>query len=200
MTWAGESTTTSSGLMTFTSDGSPGSLVGSQGQVILWMDGQPVFVPETSLSGTLPLSPDDGDILIAISGEWTRLPIGGSGTFLSPIDGLPAWTTIEGVAENSPACQVRRTSGYTLTGSFADVTLDTTDVETDANVLEHNGSSTDRIDIKEDALYLLYYHGDWNATASDTFDCRSKNSKCQASNNISAASLRLKSDEIATRQ
>lgn len=44
--------------------------------------------------------------------------------------------------------QVRRTTSFTLLTAFSDVTFDSTDIETDAAVIEHNNAATDDIDIK----------------------------------------------------
>ena len=48
MTWAGENST--SGIMTYTEDGSPGVVSGSDGQVLVW-EGGPVFIEQSALSG-----------------------------------------------------------------------------------------------------------------------------------------------------
>ncbi len=43
MTWAGESGPGGSGLMTYTSDGSPGKIVGSGVQLVGWVNGKPEY-------------------------------------------------------------------------------------------------------------------------------------------------------------
>lgn len=60
------------------------------------------------------------------------------------------------------ACQARRTTGYTLSTSWSDITLDTTDTETDADVIEHSSGATDRIVIKDDGVYLIGYNVNFN--------------------------------------
>jgi len=55
------------------------------------------------------------------------------------------------------ALQIRRTTDYTITTSFVDITYDTTDIENLPSVIEHNNTSTDRIDIKENGFYLINY-------------------------------------------
>lgn len=56
-----------------------------------------------------------------------------------------------------PTDQARRTTTYTLTGSFADITFDTTDVENDTTTLQHNVTNTERIDIKVAGQYLITF-------------------------------------------
>jgi hypothetical protein len=56
-----------------------------------------------------------------------------------------------------PACQIRRTTDFTFPGSWGDVTFDTTDFENDTDVLEHDDSNTERINIKETGLYFITY-------------------------------------------
>jgi hypothetical protein len=60
-----------------------------------------------------------------------------------------------GVAND--AVQARRTTSYVLTTAFADVTLDTTDIETDAAIVEHNGVSTDNIEAIVAGTYEITY-------------------------------------------
>ncbi len=60
-------------------------------------------------------------------------------------------------AGNLPSVQVRRRTAFTVPASYADVTFDQTDIETNVSVLEHNDTDTDRIDIKQDGIYLVTY-------------------------------------------
>jgi hypothetical protein len=79
-------------------------------------------------------------------------------------DGL--LTTLSGALQDNidaietgdlPVCQVRRTTNFTFPGSWGDCTFDTTDVENDTDILEHDDSNTERINIKETGLYLISY-------------------------------------------
>ena len=56
-----------------------------------------------------------------------------------------------------PSIQIRRTTTYTFTGSFADITMDVTDVNNDATYLTHDGGSTERINILVSGLYEVSY-------------------------------------------
>jgi hypothetical protein len=51
--------------------------------------------------------------------------------------------------------QVRRTTTLTLTTSFQNLTFDTTDVQINSGVIEHDTVNTERINIKKDGLYLV---------------------------------------------
>ena len=56
--------------------------------------------------------------------------------------------------------QARRTTNYTLTGTFTNITLDTTDVENNAAIVSHDNTNTDRIYVYQTGLYLVHYHAD----------------------------------------
>jgi len=61
----------------------------------------------------------------------------------------------------SSAVQARRTTSLdNIPLSWIDITLDTTDVQTNTDVLEHDSNNTDRIQIKADGLYQITYAGD----------------------------------------
>ncbi len=55
------------------------------------------------------------------------------------------------------AVQARRTTTVTLTTAFVDVTMDATDVENNAAIVEHDNVNTDDIDIKVDGTYQINY-------------------------------------------
>lgn len=87
-------------------------------------------------------------------------------------------TTLSGALQNSidalenydvPVCQVRRTTNYTLTTSYSDITFDTTDIESDTNTLEHDDSNTDRIIIKQSGYYMIYYKLQIEASSTYTY-------------------------------
>lgn len=62
-----------------------------------------------------------------------------------------------GVAND--AVQARRTTSYVLTTAFADVTLDTTDIETDDAIIEHS-ATTDQIEAQVAGTYEVTYGTD----------------------------------------
>lgn len=61
-------------------------------------------------------------------------------------------------------CQARLTSDYTLSSTWGDISFDTTDEETDSNVIEHDPLNTDRIIVKETGKYEIGI----NTTAENT--------------------------------
>lgn len=77
-----------------------------------------------------------------------------------------------GGGDTLAAVQARRTTTLTMPTSWTDLSFDTTDVETDDGVIEHDDSNRDRIQIKEAGLYLIDYHIAASATAEQTMDGR----------------------------
>lgn len=61
------------------------------------------------------------------------------------------------VEADNAAVQARRTTDFTITGTFGDITLDQTDVENDTAVVEHDNTNTERLVFNEAGLYLVYY-------------------------------------------
>lgn len=82
-------------------------------------------------------------------------PAGGTaGQVLTKIDGTDynfSWQTPAGGAIE--VVQARRAASFTYTGAWQDITLDNTDEETNAAVVEHNNTNTDDIDLKSAGLY-----------------------------------------------
>ena len=62
-----------------------------------------------------------------------------------------------GVSADMDSAQARRTTNFTLTASFGDITLDATDVENNTAVVEHDNTNTERLTLKSDGLYMIYY-------------------------------------------
>jgi len=56
--------------------------------------------------------------------------------------------------------QLRRTTLYNMTASWTDLPFDATDIETDPNVLEHDDTNTERINIKANGTYLFSFRFD----------------------------------------
>ena len=63
------------------------------------------------------------------------------------------------------AVQIRRTTALTITATLTNINYDTTDVENNPDVLEHDNINTDRINIKEDGLYLILFDSDATNTS-----------------------------------
>lgn len=74
------------------------------------------------------------------------------------------WKIVGGIINN--ALQASRTTALTLTTSFVDVQLDTTDIETDPAVIEHNIQAFDNIDIKVTGTYEISYEADVSSLAA----------------------------------
>ncbi len=71
------------------------------------------------------------------------------------------------------AVQARRTTDFTITTAFSDVTLDTTDVETDSAVLDHDlVTNTDNIIVGQPGTYEITYGADIDPQASGANNIR----------------------------
>lgn len=73
----------------------------------------------------------------------------------------------------TPVVQKQRTTGYTLTNTFADVFLDTTNVETDSSILSASTTATSTITVNKAGFYEIHYHGDC-AQGTTINDCEAK--------------------------
>ncbi len=86
------------------------------------------------------------------------------GTSFNPLE------NVLGSTIQFPAVQSRRTTSFTLTTTFTDITLDTTDIENNTDIIEHDNTNTDRILIKETGLYQIIYSFIAGATATSTHE------------------------------
>ena len=86
--------------------------------------------------------------------------------------GTGATTSRSAAQADLPSVQARRTTTFTPTTSFADITLDTTDVENDAALLEHDNTNTEQIDIKEAGEYLISFMSVWQPVGNANVDLR----------------------------
>jgi hypothetical protein len=68
--------------------------------------------------------------------------------------------------------QARRTTTYAMTVAWADISFDTTDVETNNLVIDHDATTPDRIIVKEAGTYLVCYQFEVQTTATGKFEGR----------------------------
>lgn len=73
---------------------------------------------------------------------------------------------ISGVPEELPAVETRRTTNYNCTTTFTNITFDQTDVENKPSVIYHDDSNTERIYVKEDGIYCIYYKSQMMASGT----------------------------------
>lgn len=71
-----------------------------------------------------------------------------------------------------PAVQLRRTTTLAVPATYTNITFDTTDVENDATVLEHDNTNTERILVKENGLYQCSYTTYFAPVDNGTLDLR----------------------------
>jgi hypothetical protein len=121
--------------MTYSSDGSPGSLVGQQGDLVRWgQSGAPEFVAPASITG------------------------------INPESNLSSLASV--MIENSTALL------SPLPTTFTDIAFDSTVLETNTLVVEHNNTNNDRIDIKKDGTYKIEYYVEGEVGSNDVVEFR----------------------------
>jgi hypothetical protein len=77
------------------------------------------------------------------------------------------------ITGNTASIQVRRTTLYSLTLSFSNVTFNVTDIENSPSVIAHDNTNTERVYIYESGLYELHYHCDiGQGTNANDFETR----------------------------
>jgi hypothetical protein len=118
----------------------------------------------------------------------TGFSTGGGGTFTGGTvtgstdftNGLTANTisattylNIPYITGNTISVQARRTTLYTLTNTFTNITFNVTDIENDSSVISHDNVNTGRIYMYESGLYEIHYHGDvGHGTTANDFETR----------------------------
>ena len=101
----------------------------------------------------------------------------GSGVTASDAGGGTADITVTGggASGDQAMVQARRTTTFSISTSFTDVTLDTTDEENDAAVLEHDNTNTDRLTFKETGAHWVWYKADINPpSVGDTMEIQGR--------------------------
>lgn len=95
---------------------------------------------------------DDVDIVSSFS----KLNFEGGFTVVNSGSGK-ATISLDSISDDLASVHIRRTTDLTGSTTFADIVFDTTDVQNDSSVVEHDTTNTDRVLIKETGLYLLGY-------------------------------------------
>lgn len=100
---------------------------------------------------------DTGSIIADVPND-TLLITGGT-SITTSVSGSPAVLVItnDDPGTVNDVVQARRSTAFTLSNAFMDVTHNNTDVETDDAVIEHNNTNTDDIDIKVTGVYRIGY-------------------------------------------
>ena len=101
------------------------------------------------------------------------------------------------ITGDTASVQARRTTLYALTGSYANITLDVTDVENSSSVVAHDNTNTDRIYMYESGLYEIHYHGDiGQGTSANDFETRLYLNNLTAINGSSLSGKSSSTDRI----
>jgi hypothetical protein len=120
--------------------GTPGSI---------WYNGSGIPILSLGDDNDYYHNNDNSDVYYKQSGNW------------SLISNLKGEVGDPGTAIPLPIVQARRTTEYSVpNGSWGDISFDTTDVENDDSIIEHDNTNRDRILIKENGYYMISYHGD----------------------------------------
>lgn len=90
--------------------------------------------------------------IVAVAGDYTSTLI----TNLSTVFGATVTAALN--ALRGVACQARRTTAYTLTTAYADIDLNSTDVENDAAIIDHLAGTPDRITFVVAGTFEVHYH------------------------------------------
>lgn len=111
-----------------------------------WFNGTGVPLAIIGNDGDYYLNTDNSDVYEKQSGSWVLV-----GNIRGEQGPLGAESLVNLVL-------ARRSSVYNIGTTWGDVTLDQTDAETDANVVEHDNTNTERINIKETGWYEVTYY------------------------------------------
>jgi hypothetical protein len=184
------------GIMSLIGGGVEIAQVDSTGLIITGADAHasnaagPAFLNEaaTDLNPTLVPNKTDPDTGMgwAFSGMFSLIGNGAelARGFAASLGGLHVNNTLTGaglervlttadLSVANHAVQARRTTDFTITTAFSDVTLDTTDVETDAAVLDHDlVTNTDNIIVGVAGTYEITYGADIDPQASGANNIR----------------------------
>jgi len=78
-------------------------------------------------------------------------------------------SNISGSTSTTPIVQARCTTSFSITTNWNAIVFDTTDIENDDTVIEHDNSNKDRINMLESGLFEVYYHVDAVTTGGGNF-------------------------------
>lgn len=106
-----------------------------------------------------------GDIGMDTTTGRPQAYIGGAARNLAYLEEISAGTDLAVV-------QARRTTDYTTTAAFANVTLDTTDVENYPLVVDHDDVNRERIIARSTGLYRIAYNFTVVPTSAGTFETK----------------------------
>jgi len=97
-------------------------------------------------------------------GQVQELPLGVSGSLLKSNGELnsPIWSEIDLDTIPMAALQIRRTTDYIVTTSWAALTFDTVDVQSNITVIERDSTDTAKVLIKEAGIYQISYNIKFN--------------------------------------
>lgn len=120
-----------------------------------------------------PTVNDDSTAGFTVWSRWLNILEGTEWVCVEATAGAAVWEKTTDIPTDLPTVQVRHSGTLAITTSWADIDFDTTDVENDTSVLEHDNTNTDRINIGETGLYMITFMVSANADAGEeTMDFR----------------------------
>jgi hypothetical protein len=130
--------------------------------------------PAESISGEATQDPgatQDADEGFEVGSRVINTTTGNEFVCVDATPGAAVWkeTTAAGPASvDLPSVTARRTTSLSLPLTWTDLTFDTTPVENDTSVVEHDNTNTDRVIVKETGLYLI----SWSLACDDEIQVR----------------------------
>lgn len=142
----------------------------TDGQVLTYNNGTGDWEANTP-AGAHSIEEDDSTVVSAVS----ILNFEGDVSIVDEGSGKATVTIapdLTGLLTDTPTVQATRTTDYSVTTSFANVTFDRTDIENNIPVIEHDNTNTERVTVKEAGLYYISYGFAYDYSASGTFTSR----------------------------
>ena len=122
---------------------------------------QTLFIP-TSVTDAETLEGQNGAYYLDRTNHTGTQSISTLSDFEAPIDGSQyarkdaGWELVDvGVVQDMTGLMIERTTDLALTGTYQELTFDTTSLENNPSELEHDNVNTERVDIKTNGMHQL---------------------------------------------
>lgn len=102
-----------------------------------------------------PTSTDDTSEGYAVGSRWVDTVANKEYVCVDATTDAAIWVASTFSSDDMNVAQARRTTTYSCTGSYADITFDSTDIENNTAVVEHDNTNTERLVVKDTGLYLV---------------------------------------------
>lgn len=123
-----------------------------------------------NLSGsTAPTANDDSGSGYSVGSRWIDVTNDEEYVCLDATSTAAVWektTSVDLESTDMNVAQARRTTTYTCTATYTDITFDSTDIENDTSVVEHHNTNTERLIAKDTGLYQITATCNFDALAT----------------------------------